>query len=120
MRTDTRSRLFLEGSSAKSVLFTFADMLLYDVVPMSISLIFSVYVYGSEEEVLHLLHGEECHLRSGVVGEEGGPWEGFASAEELSLLVPRVFVASDVDLLVILGDPAPFAHLFDAGTDLHL
>lgn len=44
---------------------------------------------------------------------------GFAGAEELALLVARVFLAADICLLVVLGDLAPLAHFLDARSHLH-
>ena len=46
--------------------------------------------------------------------------QGFAGAEELSLFVTRVFLAFDVNLLIVLDDAAGFAHFFNARTNLHL
>lgn len=45
--------------------------------------------------------------------------QGLGRTEKLSLFVTRVFLAADVDLLVVLGDLAALAHAFDTGTHLH-
>ena len=39
--------------------------------------------------------------------------------EQLSLLVPGIFLAADVDLLIILDDLAALAHLLNTRADFH-
>jgi hypothetical protein len=73
----------------------------------------------SEEKVLDFLEAHESGLWEEIVFREGGPWYRLAGAEELSLFVARIFVASYVHFLIVLDGLAALTHLLDARTHLH-